>query len=580
MKRIIRLYMWGYQEHFAWKFANLSEKVFGELGVSLKPDVLLVGILKPEEKDRYSVCVEPEDGKWPLSLFSEIPSRYPETIKSHPLQRMVYGDAPSMEEKPEKIRRSSATIVVQQALEEFDRHNGVRSFCGSAQPVGSYYVVPVIQIPNEIFQQFPPLNLPDSGDRYQPKGEHSLIHSALYTLLDEASHDLLGPNPGRSLTSTMRSAHEIVGEAAERFMGIPDLLTAERRYGSGDLFQRLNILSSLFYEGREGLGSLILAEPDSSFLRYSVRFRTPVPLREPRWARKILQMASSEIALICSEGLIHGLGGIAADHSPEALDTFTVNFLDHYQRELRLGERPLMYSRYREPNLPQEPVSHDRLVTNYLRVFPLATASDVEVIWELFKACTMMTHGSMLVVAEDAETEAERLSDQGTPIQPVQMNHELLHSVSGIDGSILLDPKGICYAIGVILDGAATSDCSPARGSRFNSALRYVGKATVARLAIVVSDDKTVDLIPLLRPQIRKGEIEEKIVQLEKASADNYHAAQSWLDEHRFCFDEAQCERVNAALKRLENLPRDVGEIRYITSPFIANKELDATYFL
>jgi hypothetical protein len=580
MKKTIRLYMWGYQEHFAWSVAYLAEKVFAELGVSLKPDILIVGILRSGEEDQHPVCVEPEDGKWPLSLFSEIPTRYPETIKTHPLQNMFYGDAPSMEEKPENIRRSSASIVVQEALNEFDRQNDVRSFCGSARPIGSYYVVPVIQIPGAIFWQFPPLNLPDTEDQFQPKGEHSLIHSALGTLLDEASHDLLGPDPGRSTTSTMRSASEIVGEAAERFMRIPDLLTAQRRYGSGDLFQRLNILSSLFYEGREGLGSMILARPDSLFLRYSVRFRTPVPLREPRWARKILQMASTEIALICSEGLIHGLGGIAADHHPDALDAFTVNFLDHYQWELCLGERALMYSRYREPKLPQGPVSYERFVSNYVRLFSSASASDAEVIWELFKACTAMTHGSMLVVAEDAEAEAQRLSDQGTPIHPVHMDYELLHRVSGIDGSILLDPKGICYAIGVILDGSATSDCSPARGSRFNSALRYVGRAPVARLAIVVSDDKTIDLIPLLRPQIRKREIEERIAQLEKALTDNYHAAQNWLNEHRFYLDEAQCERINEALHRLEQLPRNVGEIRYITSPFFPNKELDETYFL
>ena len=572
--------MWGYQEHFAWSVAYLGEKVFAELGVSLKPDVILVGVLRPGEQNSHPVCVEPEDGKWPLHLFSEIPTRYPETIKKHPLQRMVYGDAPSMEEKPENIRRSSASIVVREALGPFDLQNELRSFCGPAQPVGSYYVVPVIQIPSAIFRQFPPLNLPKTEDQFQPQGEQSLIHSALHMLLEDASNDLRGPNPGRSSTSTMRSAPEIVGEAAKSFIRIPDLLTAQSRYVSGDLFQQLNIVSSLFYEGREGLGSMILARPDNPFLHYSVRFRTPVPLRKPRWARKILQMASSETSLICSEGMIHGLGGITAAHHPEALDAFIVNFLDHYQWELCLGEHALMYSRYREPRLPQGPVSYERFSSNYLRLFTSATASDADVVWRLFTACTTMSHGSMIVVAEDAEAEAERLSDQGTPIYPVQMDCELLHRVSGIDGSILLDPKGICYAIGVILDGSATSDCSPARGSRFNSALRYVGALPFARLAIVVSEDKTVDLIPLLRPQIRKCEIEERIALLEQASTDNYHAAQNWLDEHRFYLEEAQCERINAALERLKNLPKDVGEIRYITSPFVPNKDLDLTYFL
>jgi len=209
-----------------------------------------------------------------------------------------------------------------------------------------------------------------------------------------------------------------------------------------------------------------------------------------------------------------------------------------------------------------------------------ASPADAENFWTLFKACVSISHGSMLVVAEDAASEAERLADQGTPIEPVKMTPDLLERVSGIDGSILLDPSGICHAIGVILDGEATSDCSPARGSRFNSALRYVRSENLPRLAIVTSEDRTIDVVPLLRPQIPRSVIEEQITRLEKASADNYHAAQSWLDEHRFYFDLNQCSRINSSLKRLDDLARDVGEIRYITSVFNPNDKLDDTYLL
>jgi hypothetical protein len=514
MRKLIRLFMWGYQQHFAYSVARLAEEVFSELGIALKPEVLLIGILREEKMQRHPVCVEPEIGKLPLSIFSEIPQKYPETIKSHPLQNMFYGDEPSMRDKPENIRRSAATLVVRAALDPFDRDQDVQSFCGAARPVDDYYVVPVIQVPKSLFRKFPPLDLPDTGDEYQPKGHHSLIHSSIFTLLDEASRDLLGPDPGRSLTSTMRSAKEIVAEAAERFMRIPDLLTAERRYGSGDLFQRLNIVSSLFYEKQAGLGSIVLSQPDNTSLRYSVRFRNPIPLRESRWARKALQMASPEVSLIVSEGLIHGLGTLDPEHDPEALDTFVVSVIDHYQWELRTGTQTLMYSRYREPKLPQEPVSHECFISNFLRLFSGASENDAENLWTLFVSSSTLQHGSMLMIAEDAESEAERLSDQGTPIEPVKLTPHLLERVSGIDGTILLDPTGICHAIGVILDGEATSDCSPARGSRYNSALRYVRSKDHVRLAVVTSDDRTVDLVPLLRPQIHKSEIEDRIAHI------------------------------------------------------------------
>ncbi len=239
--------------------------------------------------------VEPEEGKWPLSTFSNLPTRFLEIEATHPLWNRFYGDEPSMVDKPENIRRNSASRAVQEALVTFDHANRVRSFSGSARPVGGYYVVPVLQVPTGVFDKFPPLSLPDTGHDFTPKGDQSLIHSAIGVLLDEASGYLLKPDPGRNLSFDMRQAPDVAREAAGLFMRIPDFLSGTFGYSATDLFQRLNILSSLFYEGREGSGSLVLARPDSSFLEYAIRFRTPVPLSEPRWARKILQMASERV---------------------------------------------------------------------------------------------------------------------------------------------------------------------------------------------------------------------------------------------------------------------------------------------
>ncbi len=129
MKRAIRLFMWGYQQHFASALFHLAEGVFKELGVSMKPDVLLVGVLKPDASG-HPVCVEPEDGKWELALFDAIPEGFPKTIKNHRLQTMMYGDEASNNDKPENIRRSSATMVIRNALKPFNKKHRLRSFCG------------------------------------------------------------------------------------------------------------------------------------------------------------------------------------------------------------------------------------------------------------------------------------------------------------------------------------------------------------------------------------------------------------------------------------------------------------------
>ena len=238
-----------------------------------------------------------------------------------------------------------------------------------------------------------------------------------------------------------------------------------------------------------------------------------------------------------------------------------------------------MYSRFREPKLPQMSIERTQFVSNYLRLFKTASPTDANNAWALFEACMSMEHGTMLVVSEDAETEADRLKDQGTSVEPVPMTLDLLHRVSGIDGSILLDPAGRCYAIGVILDGTATEECSPARGSRYNSALRYVGVAPVPRMAIIVSEDRTVDLVPFLRPPISRQELNARILSFEKASTEDYHTDQNWLHERRFYIREPEAKRINAVLDRLDKVPREVGEIRYLVARFEPSLEVDDSYY-
>ena len=68
-----------------------------------------------------------------------------------------------------------------------------------------------------------------------------------------------------------------------------------------------------------------------------------------------------------------------------------------------------------------------------------------------------------------------------------------------MDGSLLIDPHGICHAVGVILDGAAQGVGDPARGARYNSAIRYQSGATSPTVVVVVSEDGGVDLVPMAR---------------------------------------------------------------------------------
>jgi hypothetical protein len=49
------------------------------------------------------------------------------------------------------------------------------------------------------------------------------------------------------------------------------------------------------YEGAEGVGHLILLPPDNESIEFLAQFSEPVSFREPRWVRKVLQMATLEL---------------------------------------------------------------------------------------------------------------------------------------------------------------------------------------------------------------------------------------------------------------------------------------------
>lgn len=576
-RHVIYQFMWEWQPDYRNQVEDLAKEVVAGLGTDIALKVLLVGARAPQKQDRNPVCLEPEDGEWPLAIFEHLLDSIEKIIRDHPLQNVIYGDEPRMRDKPENIRRDSTTKAVRQALLPYDTEHNVHSFCGFACLVNNHYVVPVIQIPRVTFEKYPLLK--------ETKTEHdwtlhkSMIHSCINTILNEASEALCRPEPGRFLKDgRMRNAEEIIRASAVSFMHIPGHATS--KYHHANLFERFNIISSMLYEGTTSAGQFFLTNPENRHIEYHIRFKNPVPLRDPRWARKILQMADGDIGLIADSERIYGLGRIPDDPDPLAQNVFIVRFLDHYYWELECGRRIFLRSRYGKPQLPQQYISRERFIDNYARIFPESSPDDHFHLWRLFDVAKDQKHGCMIIVAADAPSEAQRLAQQGTNMEPLLMTTDLLRLVSNIDGTVLLDPHGTCHAIGVILDGNATSDCTPSRGSRFNSGLRYVSVKDTRRLAIVVSDDDTVDILPILRPRIKRDDIEQNLSLLESATLDNYHGPRNWLREHRFYLNRSQCDRVNSALDRIENLPRETGEIVIETSRFYPDPLMDESYFL
>lgn len=326
--------------------------------------------------------------------------------------------------------------------------------------------------------------------------------------------------------------------------------------------------------GEAGAGRLVFAAADDPNLSFVLKFDRPAALTQTRWARKLLQMATSEAALIADYNSIVGLGDLSDVSAPP----FSVDFLGHDQWDLRRGEQVLMRCRFGEARLPQETIGKERFIDNMRRVFDPIDDAAIGRFRTVLDILAQLRHGGSLVIARDAASEAKRLERQGTVISPTPLSRALIERATLIDGTILADKNGVCHAIGVILDGPASVESTPSRGSRYNSAVRYVAAASVPRMAFVISEDRTLDVVPLLRPSVERSNIEQAVAGIATATKLTYYKFRAFLDDHRFYLNEEQCLTVNEALDRIEAEPTEMGKITIVTPRFKPHLAFNESY--
>jgi hypothetical protein len=473
-----------------------------------------------------------------------------------------------MRDKPQWTRQAVISEQLHARLAEYDRLNDVVSFVVTPGYVGDSDVAVVLQVPGATLRAHPELK--GKGWRNE-EYDMSFIRSCLGEVLQAARNSLLCPEPGRGVYDDMPTTSEVILRAARSFMRV--VVSLIDNHYIGGLYEPLEGISALRYEGDEGIGRLLITQ-DAIVCDFIAKLEEPVPLRQTRWARKLMQMASVDLPLIASPDRIYGLGRLVDSKSPAII----VDFHGHQDWEVRWKDQLLLRTQLGAPRLPQEAIPEARFRDNVGRLFSTSNNADQSRLWEVLRLQVRQPRGSLVIVAEDAESEAKRLSRQSTPITPILVTPELLARAGRIDGGLLLDPTGHCFAVGVILDGETRDECQPSRGARFNSAVRYVYASETRRMAIVYSDDRTLDVIPLLRPRVARAKIAAAVAELEAATTDTYHRARYFLDTHRFYLSPEQCAIANAAMKRIYATPAEVGEIRLSLRPFEPDPAMDDSY--
>lgn len=568
--------MWDYQGHFRTNLEAFAERILSKAGMTSEVRCVLVGVRQREAKERQPVCVEPERGPWAVTLFSGIDERIANLEAADERQGLVYGDEPSNRDKPKWIRATAVRRAILDCLAPSDAERAVTSFAGGAVEVGGYLVVPVLQIISRELESVPRLQ------KAQHQGYRTaigFIEEVIAEVLREATQVLTAPEPGRALAAFKRDEMDVLRSAGHSLMGTPAFVANKV---AGALFEGCNEVSALRYEGAAGRGRMVLARRAHPAVDVFLEFERPVPLRAANWARKVLQMGSNDLALLSEGTVIYGLGRLTERYDVAEEEAFHVDFTGHYTWELSHGGTVLMRTAYGFPTLPSVRIKEGDVRVLLRRVFGNVAGLDTARIWSSVEAAVEQKHGALLVVSADAPGEAARLAAQATPVKPHTPSPDLIRRVTAIDGAVLLDPAGVCHAIGVILDGQAVADGDPARGARFNSAKRYVAGARAETVALVVSEDGHVNVLPELPPLLRRSEVELHVAALHAIADDvwsDWHRERNWLDEHRFYLSEEQCAQANRDLGKLKAASEEEGLLWWPEKAFAPDPRMNDSFF-
>jgi hypothetical protein len=581
--------MWGYQPHFRFQVQHQARKLLQRFDPRFNPKVFLVGLLSKERGDRLRVCVEPDDSEYQPDLFLNLRDAARQFEQADPERNAFHSHSIAQANHEKRVKLRALRKAVQQAVERATPDAGELSFCSTPMRVEGYDVCIVLQLSRELYGSFYRLGKSSTpyGGAEPPAAATSLLDATISEFLAACREELSKPDPG-SAWSVVEDDRAVLRAAAKRLMAVPALAGGNREgatgYGLEGLYEACNTISTLKYEGEEGVGRLVLARPDHPHILVDVAFTSPVPVRDYGAVRKLLQLATGPCSLLCDSVAIYGLGRVSEQYDPSAEDVFAVTFRRQFVWELSHAGQPMMRVRFGEPGLVPKEFPEQKLRSDLPRIFKEATPLEVQELVSLVRAVSELNHGAMLVISAAAAEEVERLGMQCTRVQPFKLTKDVLTLVTAIDGAVLVDPSGFCHAIGVILDGATSPQCSPSRGARFNSAVRYAyGRGDC--VAVVKSEDGMFDIFPRLMPQIRRAEIIQALEHLRSlAGSRTVHGKDlgdvvDWLREHAFYLSAEDCEEVNHLLRRAEKHLAE-GQWLFELSEFEPTQEMNESYFL
>lgn len=446
------------------------EQLFAEVDRALKPRVFYIGFFEAvrDENQRYVLLDKRfcKYGKMYLKEIADIASAEADNASKNAAQDYS------------SILRADIISNLNQKDEQWT------TFCSYPRLANSpYRHCFVMQLDREVYE------------KHRAQGRSPLLDALAEVFLAECSRRILSPESNDDGSPISTSPLEFLRRAGRQLVA-----DAERRAGTQTgpfmMFESIDMLSAMAYEGRRGVGRIIFGEPAHCI----VRLKAPVSFihQEHRRVLKLLQMCDEENAIFVQNGSVQGIVTVPKQG-------YVAVITGSHSWDLCLNTISLMLVRDGRPSLPRDKIPKETFIADLRTCFGSLRGIKTESLWGIVNSALCQSHGTTIVIAADARSEASRLGGQSMEIEPTALSASDVKRVSSIDGAILVDTKGVCHALGVILDGASRHGIGdPARGARYNSAVRYVHDGPIGqRFVLVISEDGMVN--PLWRKRTKKA---------------------------------------------------------------------------
>ena len=505
MTTIERL-MWNCQHIYHSTVESYAKELFEKLSSELVPNVFILGISR-EDSNSHPICIEPKKSGISVDVFEKVErlakERYEEYYRKYiPHIKPSYSDKNYHDSLKEEFLVQTVGNIVDKEFK-----NKV-SFVSDLVRVNKYNVLSILQLDKSAYDEINILKQKEVkiAEKHVIPVYRSLIEPAIPIFLSEIIKLLYEPNQdSKGHYFFDKDLNDILRNAAHKFIGsVSNAVTGGQSGGDSSfnhaysLFKVANDISSLKYEGDSSDGMLVIAKGGHPNIDLKIRLDTPIPFGDTRYTRslrKLLQISSKDLFLYTTGPFIVGFGKFKGEYNPAKEDLFKVIFSGQLKWRFEHDKNVLMTVDYGNPSLPRPKLDKSEFYSTLRRVFEIDDFT-IKNHWEIVKDAIKQKKGTLIIISKDAEKESERLENTGFRISPPVDPKETIKSITSIDGGLLLDKDGLCHSIGVTLDGEAVDKENRSRGSRYNSAVRYVERNKDKAIAIIASEDGMVQLYP------------------------------------------------------------------------------------